>query len=165
MTTTSEAAVADPDRPSCTFEAFYRERYRNAVRLAFVITGDPDSAEDVAQEALLRVRPRFDRLREPWPYTRAAIVNASRSHLRSRRRERTRLALVASETPVAEGLRATELLDAIDRLPFRQKVVIVLRYYEDLPERQIADALGCRPGTVKSLASRALAALSQEIQR
>ena len=164
MTTTSEAAVAGPDR-SCTFEAFYRERYRDAIRLAFVITGDPDSAEDLAQETLLRVRPRFDSLRDPWPYTRAAIVNASRSHLRSRRRERTRLALVASEAPVAVGLHAAELLDAIDRLPFRQKIVIVLRYYEDLPEREIADALGCRPGTVKSLASRALAALSQEIQR
>jgi RNA polymerase sigma factor (sigma-70 family) len=56
-----------------------------------------------------------------------------------------------------------ELADAIARLPFRQRVVIVLRYYADLTEADIAHALGCRPGTVKSLASRALATLSKEI--
>lgn len=164
VTTTSEATVADPE-PACTFEAFYSERYRDAVRLAFVMTGDADSAEDVAQDALMRVRPRFDALREPWPYTRATIINTSRTHLRRRGRERTRLALVAAEAPVSATLQASELLDAIDRLPFRQKVVIVLRYYEDLSEREIAEALRCRPGTVKSLASRALSTLSQEYQR
>ena len=62
-------------------------------------------------------------------------------------------------------LGAHELLDAVDALPYRQKAVIVLRYYEDLRERDIATALGCRPGTVKSLASRALQRLAQEIQR
>jgi len=59
----------------------------------------------------------------------------------------------------------SELLDAIDRLPFRQKAVIVLRYYEDLTKEAIAATLGCRPGTVKSLAARALARLAKEVQR
>ena len=59
--------------------------------------------------------------------------------------------------------RFDELADAIARLPFRQRAVIVLRYYADLTETDIAHALGCRAGTVKSLASRALAALSKEI--
>ena len=147
------------------FEAFYGRRYQDAVRLAYVITGDDGSAEDVVQDALLRVQARFDSLDDPWPYTRAAIVNAVRSHARRGRRERARLELVAASLPSSAALAATEMLDAIDRLPFRQKVVIVLRYYEDLSEREIAGALGCRPGTVKSLASRALAQLAQEIER
>ena len=63
----------------------------------------------------------------------------------------------------SDEFRFDELADAIARLPFRQRAVIVLRYYADLTEAEIADALGCRPGTVKSLASRALATLSKEI--
>ena len=62
------------------------------------------------------------------------------------------------ETPEAR-----ELLDAVARLPYRQRAVVVLRYYADFSERDIADALGCRPGTVKSLASRALDTLRQEL--
>lgn len=164
MTTTWEAAVADPELPA-GFEAFYGERYGDAVRLAYVITGDAGSAEDVAQDALVRVRTRFDTLREPWPYARAAVVNAARSHHRRRRRERARLEIVAATQPASAALHALELLDAIDRLPFRQKAVIVLRYYEDLSEGDIAETLGCRPGTVKSLAARALSRLAQEIPR
>lgn len=147
------------------FEAFYARHYRPAVRLAFVLTGDPTAAEDVAQEAFVRVRAKYASLREPWPYTRAAVVNATRTAARRTRRERTRLELVGSAAPAVAGLGAHELLDAIDALPHRQKAVIVLRYYEDLSEREIAEVLGCRPGTVKSLASRALARLAEEIRR
>ena len=147
------------------FEAFYTRRYRDAVRLAYVITGDPHSAEDIVQEALMRVRPRFDDLRDPWPYTRTVILNAARSHARGRRREHARLEVLAARGSLASSSEPKEMLDAIDRLPFRQKAVIVLRYYEDLSEQDIAGALGCRPGTVKSLASRALARLAQEIKR
>lgn len=63
-----------------------------------------------------------------------------------------------------DDFRFDELTDAIARLPFRQRAVIVLRYYADLTEADIANALECRPGTVKSLSSRALAALSKEIK-
>ena len=62
-------------------------------------------------------------------------------------------------------LGADELLDAVDALPFRQRAVLVLRYYRDLSEGEIADALGCRPGTVKSLATRALDQLRKVIER
>lgn len=147
------------------FDAFYASRYRDAVRLAFVIIADDAAAEDVAQDALLRVRPRFASLRDPWPYVRAAIVNGSRSHLRRRRREDARLQAVADLAPTTSTSHPHELLDAVDRLPFRQKAVIVLRYYEDLSELEIAAVLGCRPGTVKSLASRGLAQLAQEVHR
>jgi RNA polymerase sigma-70 factor (sigma-E family) len=164
VTTTTQLPPAGPE-PMTTFEAFYRSRYRDAVRLAYVMTSDPDSAEDVAQEALMRVRPRFASLESPWPYTRAAIINGARSHLRGRNREWARLRSVAASQRSTSDLQPIELLDAIDRLPFRQKAVIVLRFYEDLPESEIAEALGCRPGTVKSLSSRALSRLAQEIKR
>jgi RNA polymerase sigma factor (sigma-70 family) len=144
-------------------EAFYRARFADAVRLAHLLSGDASIAEDLAQDAFERVRHRFDGLSAPWAYLRAAVVNACRSHHRARAREagRTRKVGVSANSELG----ARELLDAVDALPYRQKAVIVLRYYEDLSEHDIALALDCRPGTVKSLASRALQRLSQEIQR
>ena len=129
-----------------------------------MLVGDQATAEDVVQDAYTRVQPRFAELENPGAFLRVTVVNASRSHHRRRGREAARLRRVA---PTMEwvGPEARELLDAVDGLPHRQKVVIVLRYYEDLSEREIADALGCRPGTVKSLAARALANLAKEIER
>ncbi|MDQ3756873.1 MAG: hypothetical protein M3394_03385, partial [Actinomycetota bacterium] len=81
----------EPVADLADFRSFYAQRYPSAVRLAFVFTGDAAASEDVAQEAFVRVRGRFDTLREPWPYTRAAVVNAARTAARRTRRERTRL--------------------------------------------------------------------------
>lgn len=144
-------------------ESLYRDRFAEAVRLAHLLTGDASVAEDLAQDAFDRVRKRVDDVREPWPYLRVAVVNACRSHHRRRGREATYLRAIATAEPAPLG--ALELLDAIDALPYRQKAVIVMRYYEDLSEAEIATALGCRPGTVKSLASRALARLATEVDR
>jgi RNA polymerase sigma factor (sigma-70 family) len=144
-------------------EVFYRNSFADAVRLAHLLSGDASVAEDLAQEAFERVRHRFADVSAPWAYLRAAVVNACRSHHRTRAREAARARLVGA--PASGELGARELLDAVDALPYRQKAVIVLRYYEDLSEREIALALGCRPGTVKSLASRALRRLSREIQQ
>ena len=144
-------------------EAFYRSRFADAVRLAHLLSGDASIAEDLAQDAFERVRHRFERLSAPWAYLRAAVVNACRSHHRSRAREAVRIRKAGVSANSELGAR--ELLDAVDALPYRQKAVIVLRYYEDLSEHDRALALNCRPGTVKSLASRALQRLSQEIQR
>lgn len=152
----TRASQADP------VETFYRSHFPDAVRLAHLLTGDPSVAEDLAQDAFERVRQRFDRIDAPRAYLRVAVVNACRSHHRTRSREADRARKVG---PPGDGdLGAHELLDAVDALPYRQKAVIVLRYYEDLSERDIALALDCRPGTVKSLASRALRRLAQEIQ-
>lgn len=164
VTATREAWTADT-ADSMTFEEFFRQRWTDAVRLAYVMTGESGSAEDLAQDAFSRVAPRFETLDSPWPYTRTAIVNASRSHHRRVRREAIRNRTASISEVDLDAAAASELLDVVDKLPFRQKAVIVLRYYEDLSEREIADVLGCRPGTVKSLASRALARLAQEVQR
>jgi RNA polymerase sigma factor (sigma-70 family) len=163
MTSVSGSRVADAE--SLDFAAFYRERWDAAVRLAFVVIGNAEAAEDVTQEALTRVESRFATLRDPWPYTRVVIVNLCRTEFRRRRREEARLRLLGASQAEAVEMAPDELLDAIDRLPFRQKAVIVLRYYEDLTEESIAEALGCRPGTVKSLAARALDRLAKEVRR
>jgi RNA polymerase sigma-70 factor (sigma-E family) len=149
------------------FDQFFRATYAGSVRLAHVLTGDRWAAEDIAQEAYTRLHPRFGGLDNPDAYLRVSLVNAAQSFHRRRGREQTRLRRAAPPPGTAEAIEggAHELLDAIDHLPYRQKAVVVLRYYEDLSEADIATVLGCRPGTVKSLASRALSHLSKEITR
>ena len=122
-----------------------------------------NSAEDLAQDALARVFANWDRATNPKAYLRATIVNVCRQWHRHKGVERAKLPLVATLDSV--DFVAHELADAVAALPYRQRAVLVLRYYADLSEAEIAAALDCRAGTVKSLASRALARLEKEIQR
>ena len=106
----------------------------------------------------------FGRIASPSAYLRRAVVNTARSWHRDERRQQERSALLARE-PRTVDVRDAELLDAIARLPYRQRVVIVARYWGGWSEAEMAQSLGCRPGTVKSLASRALNRLGREVQR
>ena len=161
------APVATSVEGDDDFAAFCRAELQWARRLAYVMTGDGQSADDIAQEALARVCKRFATLDNPRAYLRVVIVNLSRRH----RRRDDRLRPLGegdtgdedpSRTPSPESV---EILTLIDRLPNRQRAVVVLRYYEGLTEIEIAAALQCRPGTVKSLASRALRHLREELDR
>ncbi|MCU1374763.1 MAG: putative polymerase subfamily sigma factor [Actinomycetia bacterium] len=145
-----------------TFDDFYRDRWTPTVRLAHVLTGSPPLAEDLAQEAFAALADRFDSLEHPNAYLRTTLVNLAHSHHRRRARHDQLLHLV--DRPTAGDLGASELLDAVDALPYREKAVLVLRYYEDLPEADIATILGCRPATVRTTAARALRRLRREIQ-
>ena len=150
--------------PTLTFDDFYRERWTPTVRLAHVLTGSTALAEDLAQEAFAALADRFPTLEHPNAYLRTTIVNLARSHHRRRARHDQLIHLVdrpADATPLG----ASELLDAVDALPYREKAVLVLRYYEDLPEAEIASALGMRPATVRTVAARALRRLRREIHR
>ena len=153
-----EAAMVTPE-----FAAFYREAWPGAVRLAGLLTQDARIAEDDAQDAFTRMYPQWSRVESPNAYLRVAIVNACKSWQSRRHMERTKLPLVA--TPASTELAFDLLADAVAALPYRQRAVLVLRYYAGLRESDIADALGCRPGTVKSLTSRALAALRKGIEQ
>ena len=155
-------AARDVDVDSaCDFGAFYSAEYARLVRLAYLLVGSWGDPEGLAQEAFARVHPRFVSLRDPRAYARATLVNLCRRHQRRTAKERLVHEAVFSE--VSESDELHELLDVIDRLPFRQKVVVVLRYYDDQSEEAIAAVLGCRPGTVKSLAHRALERLRKEL--
>lgn len=164
MTSIAGAAVGGGSSPpDLSFDAFYRARYAWAVSVAHLLTGDRYVAEELVQDVFGRMHGRFDGLDNPAAFLRVCVVNATRSW--HRRQATEARALQAMPLPGPADLGVQELLDAVDRLPYRQKAVIVLRYYGDLTEAQIADALGCRPGTVKSLASRALAHLEREVER
>jgi RNA polymerase sigma factor (sigma-70 family) len=146
-----------------TFAGFYRREYDRAIRLAWLLTGSLASAEDVVQDAMTGVYRTFERLESPEAYLRRAVVNQARSRHRDERRRRER-ATALREQAAALDRDDAELLEVIARLPYRQRVVIVTRYWGGWSERDIARALRCRPGTVKSLASRALTRLRSEVQ-
>lgn len=143
------------------FDAFYRVSFSRAARLAYLLTSDTDASEDIAQEAMARLQPRFDSIERPVAYLRTVVVNLSRRHGTDLARQRA--AMVQLGVPSAQGPEGEELFDVIERLPRRQREVVVLRYFEDLTEAEIAAVLKCRPGTVKSLATRALSRLRKEL--
>lgn len=145
----------------------YARHATEAIRLAYLLTGDRALAEDLAQDAFVKLAGRLAHLRDPdafEAYLRRTVVNLSHSHFRRKRTERAYLAREASRTrtgsvDVPDVERRDELWRDLQRLPIRQRTVIVLRIYEDLPEQRVAEILGCRPGTVRSLLSRGLSEL------
>lgn len=144
------------------FETFFDEAWPYAARLAGLLTQNGSLGEELAQDVLARMYRSWDSIEQPYGYLRRALVNAANNQTRAERTSRLKLRLVASPDRVDPA--ADHMADAIAALPIRQRTVIVLRYYADLSEAGIAQALDCRPGTVKSLASRALARLAKEIQ-
>lgn len=161
------AALAAGDRMA----ALYARLAPRAQRLAFLLTGDEHLAQDVAQDAFVKLYGRWQDLRNPDAvdaYLRRTVVNLThghwrrkrveRSYLERRERDRTEVAL----PPDVAG--RDELWRALRALSPRQRAVIVLRYYEDLSERQAADVLGCSVAAVKSLTNRALESLRRDVR-
>jgi RNA polymerase sigma-70 factor (sigma-E family) len=146
------------------FEVFFRSEYPRALRLAWLLTHDRPASEDIAQEAMIAVHARFDRLDNPPAYLSRVVVNVSGGW---HRRAARQLQVVESLSTQASGGDPEDdyLLDALHALPYRQRVVIVARYWAGWSEAEIAAALGCRQGTVKSLCSRALSRLRLELDR
>ena len=145
--------------------ALYAAHAPAAVRLAYRITGDRALAEDLVQEAFVRLATRLPDLRDPTAfgaYLWTTVTNLARSHFRRLSVERRCLERVSSAPVTADPEGHPELWDAVLRLPPRQRAAIALRYYEDLPVGQVADVLGCPAGTVKSLASRGIAQLRRD---
>jgi RNA polymerase sigma factor (sigma-70 family) len=138
---------------------FYRREYAAALRLAIALVDIRAVAEEVVQESFARVWMKWDALEQPGAYLRACIVNAARKELRRRRLVRSTI------SPAVAGAAAEdrELLASVRRLPSRRRAVVVLRFYEDMTEAQIADTLGIRVGTVKATLHQALAQLRKEV--
>ena len=141
-----------------------------AGRLAYLLTADQQQAEDLVQEAFVRIVGRFGHLRVPDAfdaYLRRTIVNLHASRLRRLRVERAYLERERGRSVASGGMpdlgAREELWSALQRLPARQRAAVVLRYYEDLSEQDAADALRCSVAAVKSLVARAMQTLRDEI--
>jgi RNA polymerase sigma-70 factor (sigma-E family) len=149
----------------------YEAHALSLIRLAYVMLGDRPAAEDVVQEAFLGLYKRWDRLRDTASapgYLRTSVLNGCRMVLRSRARREDRAVgeppWESAEATALMGEEHRHLLQAIRGLPPRQREALLLRYYLDLSEEEIARSMGVRRGTVKSATSRALAALGQRMQ-
>ncbi|MGD9796514.1 MAG: SigE family RNA polymerase sigma factor [Acidimicrobiia bacterium] len=138
-----------------SFEDFYRDRYPDMVRLATLLVGSVDTAQDLVQDCFVKLHPRWTVVTDPLRYVRRSVVNACHSHHRRLRRFR-QLGLRPGD---AVELDADEMADALAALPHRQRAALVLRFYDGLHDAEIAELLGCRTGTVASLVHRGLASL------
>ncbi|MFJ1895711.1 MULTISPECIES: SigE family RNA polymerase sigma factor [unclassified Streptomyces] len=162
----------DADDAAAEFHEFFEAHYAELARLAHLLTGEADAADDLAADALLALWHRWDRVRNadhPVAYARGVVANLARTRIRSAVRERRRIALFwaprgggdgyAVEDPDVSAV--VDVQGALRRLPFRKRACVVLRHAFDLSERDTSLVLGISVGTVKSQTSRAVAELQR----
>jgi RNA polymerase sigma-70 factor (sigma-E family) len=176
MATNTADSLGNASQPAPSADDFVDEVFRahavSLVRVAVLLLGDQPSAEDVVQDAFLRLYRGLPGLRDrdkALPYLRASVINGARSVLRARRRALLRRsphepAVWSAESAVIDGEERQAVLLAVARLPRRSREVLALRYYLDLPDDEIAAALGVSRGTVSSTAARARAALARALK-
>jgi RNA polymerase sigma-70 factor (sigma-E family) len=158
------------DEATAGVTQLYHGHSLGLMRLALVMVGDRPTAEDVVQEAFLGLYRRWPHLRDrdkALNYVRSAVLNGCRSALRRRRRPFAGVHLppvwsAESEAMVGEDRR--EVMAALHRLPVRQREALVLRYFCELSEEEMAEAMRVSRGTVKSTTSRAVAALGRLLE-
>jgi RNA polymerase sigma-70 factor (sigma-E family) len=161
----------DVDPRPVDLASTFQANFRGLCRLAYLIVGDSSQAEDIVQEAFLKTFAGWRRLRDPdrlEVYLRRAVINASRSKLRRRGTERRANArAVAGEPregrPDSDRSGADAVMAAVRLLPERQRATVLLRYYLDLPEVEIARTLGTTVGTVKSQLAKARRSLERAL--
>jgi RNA polymerase sigma-70 factor (ECF subfamily) len=168
----SEDALGPPTRlaDADSFDAIYRRFQPRASRLAFRLTGDRAAAEDVSQEAFLRVLKnldRFDRSRPIWPWLRTIVTNVAIDYQRSR--SRFDVMDPAERALPDEGYIRSEdrrtLIEALSRVPARQRAALALRYLEDWDTKQASEFLGLSTAALEQLLFRARARLRREYER
>ncbi|MDT4891970.1 MAG: hypothetical protein QOE97_1005 [Pseudonocardiales bacterium] len=150
------------------FAEFVRARTAALLATAFLLTGDANAAEELVQDTLVRLFPKWERVQaasQPLAYVRRCVAN---NFINERRRPATRDVRVDAMDDRPAGTDGTAVIADRDEvwallrmLPQRQRAALVLRYYHDLPDSEIATALDCREGTVRSLLSRGLAAMRE----
>jgi RNA polymerase sigma-70 factor (sigma-E family) len=157
-----------PDDPEGAVISLYRVHVLGLTRLAVVMLGDRPAAEDVVQDAFCGLYTHWWRLSDPakaLPYLRSSVLNGCRNHRRRRYRAGWEPAgwqsAESAESSVLLAEEHREVLAGLQRLPARQREALVLRFYLDLAEPEIAQTMGISQGTVKSTTSRALAALGR----
>ncbi|MEM9036596.1 MAG: sigma-70 family RNA polymerase sigma factor [Actinomycetota bacterium] len=173
----SESTTGGPAAPRAPVEAvaeqeaglraLFAGEYEAMVRLAFVLVNDRHDAEEIVQDAFVDLQARWSAVLNPGGYLRTAVVNGAR---RRGRRERRRSDILHRFERTIVGEAASidvydHTLDALEVLPERQHTALVLAYYVGLSSSEIAEVLGCRPGTAKSLVHRGLQRLRKEMDR
>ena len=141
------------------FDVVYHREFRSMVRMATALVDSPEQAEEVVQDAFAALYQRYRLVNEPVAYVRVSVLNGCRKVLRRRRilRRQPPLSVDSGE------LGYNHVLDAVRRLPTRQRNAITLRYELQLSDAEIAETLGMPLGTVKSTLHRALARLRSEV--
>jgi RNA polymerase sigma-70 factor (sigma-E family) len=158
--------IESPDQPGSDqqglddFTALYVGHYEQLLRLAVLLVGDVPGAEDVVQEAFIRVHRVLDggTVRSPLPYLRQTVINLARSEVR-RRLVRLMPDAASAEEGACAAISRQEVIRALRKIPRRQREAVVLRYWADLPEAEIAELMGVSTGAVKGYISRALSRL------
>lgn len=154
-------------RHEVLLDGLYRAHAPAALRFALMLTGERELAEDLVQEAFVRVAAKLDSIRDPdafGAYLTRAVANLAKSHFRHQQvvaRHERKVGVTSIEGDPADSLADDALMQALRRLPVRQRAVIVLRYYNDASNEEIATILEMPVGTVKSLLSRGLAKLRE----
>ena len=152
------------------FDRFVADSTNGLLRTAYLMVGDLHEAEDLVQETLFKVAERWSRVSRmdhPAAYARRILINLALRGSPKRSRRLAELGEMHRGHPaaaVAPIETHDEIRDALAALPPRQRAVLVLRYFLDLPEAEVAAALRCSVGTVKSTASRGLARLEQTLR-
>ena len=150
-----------------SFEDLYRAHVQDARKIAYLSVGDPALAEDIVQEAFIRVLGRFGDMRKPSSfksYLLRTVLSLCKNHFRRTALERSRQPF-AQPSVVPRIERDDDLLDALRRLPYRQRAALVLRYCEDLTENDTAEILQTSTKAVQSLVARGLTTLRKEVER
>ena len=159
------AEPGDDDREGEPFEAFYRREFPRMVTLACAVSGSRAGAEDIAQDALLRARQRWDtvgRYDKPGAWIRRVTIQLAGKRLRRARVEAAALLRLGSTAPIPPGSDDVEdVLRAIGRLPLKQRAAVTLCYLEDRSVREVAEILGCAEGTAKAHLHKARTSLAR----
>lgn len=166
------------NRTRVEFERFVVSQLHALLQTGYLIASNRAEAEDLVQECLLRVARRWPKVRSmdrPDAYARRVLVNLALDSAKRRARCWQELATLGDDEPadmqvdrddeaITTRAEASELLDALRALPIRQRVVLVLRYFGDFSEAQVAEMLGCPVGTIKSTTARGLARMREVLE-
>ena len=150
------------------FADFVRLNTAALLRTGYLLTGNAGAAEELVQDTLVRLYPKWDKVQaadQPLAYVRRSLTNAFINERRRPSSHELRFDLIPERTDERDYTRTIgdrdELWPLLQALPARQRAALVLRYYQDQSDDQIAEALDCRGGTVRSLISRGLATMRQ----
>ena len=149
-----------PAKVATSFSDFYEAEMPGQVRRAAMMTGSTDLAHDLVHDAFVEIYRRWDSLDTPGPYLNRSVLNRCRDAGRTRTRRARLSGRVRPETAAWDQ---EPIADLLDGLPFNQRAVIVLRFYVGLSNVEIAEALGCPPGSVGPWITRALEQLRKEM--